>query len=227
MYKSLFILFFCFHTFYSVNAQQIEAFSGVNYAKFFGDASNEYPYFKKYNKLEQGLTVGIAIDSVKVDWLRWRFEIVYNQYSGGFYQRTSGHGGDFETQAEIKKATLGLVFYPIQFNVFKRVRMNVGFSYSFLVSESFSGYTYSQIYLPYPPPPATYTNIEDKYSRLSDDRIVGIQTSIAYPILLNENWVIRPQCSFNVGIDREFRYLVNAYSLRYFIGVGLSRNLRK
>lgn len=232
MYKSLFSLFFCFFTWFSINAQQIEAFSGVNYSKFYKGSNNEPGNTLIYDKLEPGITFGLAIDSIKMDWMYFRFDLVFNQYSGGFYYNTSGHGGESYVNGKFEKSTLALVVYPLQFNILKRIRFNLGLSFSYLLDENFSGKHHSLTYSltpPPPPPPAPVDyNLEDKYSSYSNRFGFGVQPSISYPIHISDNWIIRPLYSLYIGVSKEFRYSPSVTSnCRHFIGIGVLRNLRK
>lgn len=229
MYKSLFIIIFCCHTWFSVYAQQIEALWGVNHSRLFRNGGNSEGYSLKYDSGSTDFTAGLAVDSIMLDWLAFRIDIAYNQYSGGYDYNAGGQGGDQYYDLHFKKSTLSLVFYPIQFYVYKRVRINLGLSYAFLIQESFHGNYFQSVYssTPPPPPPTSY-EMNEKYNRVSERKTFGVQLGIAYPIPIGENWIIRPQFNLYIGLNNELDVAPTRNSVfRNFVGVGVSRNLRK
>lgn len=229
MYKSLFILFFSCQTCFSVNAQQIEAFSGVNHSRLFRNGGSNDGYSLKYDNASTDFTAGLAVDSIMLDWLAFRIDIAYNQYSGGYDYNAGGHGGDQYYDLHFKKSTLSFVFYPIQFDIYKRVRINLGLSYAFLIQESFHGNYFQSVYssTPPPPPPTSY-EMNEKYNRVSEKTTFGVQLGIAYPISIGETWIIRPQYNLYIGLNDELDVAPTRNSVfRNFVGIGVSRNLRK
>ncbi|NJK87216.1 MAG: hypothetical protein HC906_15785 [Bacteroidales bacterium] len=89
--------------------------------------------------LKNGCTFRIGIENVKVDWLTMRFILSYDKYSGKLHANHSGLGGGSTTTALFDKSVLSLGIFPINFQLIKKIDINIGFELAGLFSESFSG----------------------------------------------------------------------------------------
>jgi len=205
-----------------VFGQNIELFGGLNTNNFHDYKENEGHYQSSYHS-GSGYSFGLAIDSLKVDWMTLRLTLKFDKYSGDLTASDGGLAGSSTTTAEINKSLISLGVFPLNFRIFKRIDLNIGFEISKLISESYKG---SSNGWNMGEPNWSY-DLQEKYNKYSSSINFGLSTRLAYNLQINESIIISPQYTFYFGLSNEFIEFPEATkSIRHFIGIGIKKKLK-
>jgi hypothetical protein len=219
--KIILVLLIIFNI-HNLFGQNLEIFGGANKNVFHHKTLNN-DYSTKYNS-DKGFSVGIGIEhkSNKIDWYSIRFTLQFERYSGSFETSEGGLGSKNTTIAEIDKSVISFGFFPLNFNLFKRIDLGFGFLASGLIHESYNGtlsvWTMFQPTIDY--------DLKDVYDRYSSKFYFGLQGRIAYKIKLSESIFIMPQYLYYYGLAKEFVELPkDTKSIRHYLCVGIMKKL--
>lgn len=190
-----FFLFIISITAFSVAAQQIEIFGGINSNHFFDNISDNTEYSSNYES-GKGYSVGFSFDNPNMNGYASRITLSYNKISGKVStMNTAGFGGGSQTSAEIEKQSIHLAVYPFTFIV-QKIYFSFGLQANFLMSNStqgFYGNLNSNELIP----------IEDNQD-FHKDLGYGVAMRTHYNIMLNNGLSIIPQYNLYYGIGEEY-----------------------
>jgi hypothetical protein len=205
----------------SLYSQSIEIVGGLISNKFY-DFNHDDPHFSSSYSHGFGYSALIGIDDVKLEWLKLRFTLSYDKYSGGLEAGYSGLGGGNSTIADIDKSLISLGIFPLSFKIIKRIDLNFGFEFSGLISESFKGESSGWSYLQ---PDWSY-DLNEKYTRYSALTYFGLRGKIGYDFNISDTFSISPQYSYYFGLSNEFdEFPEVAKSIRHYFCIGIKMKL--
>jgi hypothetical protein len=218
--KTIIILLISFFSL-TLYSQSIEIFGGPNKNIFHDYSDGEGHFMSSYNPA-LGYNIGIGIDDIKIDWLKLRFTLCFDNYGGELEASDGGLGGGYTTNAEIDKSVLSLGLFPLNLKIIKRLDLNFGFEFSMLINETYTGTKSGWLM----GEPGWSYNIEDEYDRYSALTNFGLKARIAYDINLAKSIIISPQYSFYYGLSNEFdEFPEQTVSMRHYIGIGIEKKL--
>jgi hypothetical protein len=206
----------------ALSGQKLEAYAGLNLNQFYDYNNNGGNYIASFDS-GLGPVIGIGIDSVRVDLLKFRFTIQYDRVAGKLDAYEGGHMYSHQTVAEIKKSMLSLGIFPLSFKVIKKIDLNFGVQLSLLLSESVNGTDsgWSQENGSYE------YDLQDVYDRYSSIFSFGLTGRIAYDFKLPNSYYISPQYSFYYGLTNEFvDFPEETKSIRHYFCIGVEKRLK-
>ncbi len=221
MKKIIISAFICFST-AIMFGQHLELFGAMNWNNFH-DYNNERYQISEY-KPGNGYSFAISIDDIAFKEAALRFTFRLDNYSGEIYTRSGGLAGFNITKASVEKYSLGFEVFPLNFKILKALRINIGGSFNFLISEKLSGYKQSW----FPSSPSDPVLLDGNTVELSNNFTFGIISRIAYNIKIAEKWYISPQYQFFFGLSNEFiKIQAKTKSMRHYLGLGIIKDLNK
>lgn len=202
--------------------QKLEAYAGLNLNTFHNPANNGGNYYFNFEPA-LGPTLGIGIDSIKLDMLKFRFTLQYDMYGGELEAYEGGHFYSHKTVAEINKSILSMGIFPLCFRILKRIDLNFGVELSLLLAESFEG---TKSGYSFPGPDYEY-DLQDIYDQYSKQFFCGLTGRIAYDFKLPNSYFISPQYSFYYGLTNEFtEFPEETKSIRHYFCIGIEKRLK-
>lgn len=216
------ILYNSFFSFTDVMGQNLEFSGGINYNRFFStEKDGGHLRTKHYD--DYGYSIGIGIEDIKLDSLLFRFTLKLDNYKGKFHLINGGLGGESTTDAFVDKYTISLGIYPLNFKIFKNLKISFGGELNYLIKESETGYKSSWQM----GQPDTYILLKDGTIEKNNKFNFGLICRIGYNIQLKNNWFIVPQYVFYRGLTEEFKDIeVQTKSLRHYFEIGIIRHLK-
>lgn len=207
---------------FSAIGQNIELYGGQNTNHFHDYGQNVGHFQSSYNP-GYGYSFGLAVDSIKADWMTLRFTLKFDKYSGSLTASDGGLGGGYTTEAEIEKSLISFGVFPFNFQIIKRIDFNLGFEISKLISESYkgtsSGWVMGQ--------PNWHYDLQERYSKYGSSISFGLSSRLAYNLQIGECITIYPQYSFYFGLSKEFiEFPESTKSVRHFIGIGIKKRVK-
>lgn len=202
--------------------QKLEVYAGLNLNQFHDYNNNDGNFTASFDS-GLGPVIGIGIDSVRVNLLKFRFTLQYEMYTGELTAYEGGHMYYHNTTAEIKKSMLSLDIFPLSFRIIKRIDLNFGVQLSLLLSESINGTDsgWSQQNGSYE------YDLQDVYDRYSSMFSFGLTGRIAYDFKLPNSFYISPQYSFYYGLTNEFvDFPEETKSMRHYFCIGVEKRLK-
>ncbi len=112
--KNLILILICLSSL-KLFSQSIEVVGGLNKNVFFDYWDGEARFNSSYTS-ELGFVGRIGLD-IKLDWLKTRFTLSFDKYSGKLIASDGGQAGSHTTIADIDKSIISFGFFPINFNV--------------------------------------------------------------------------------------------------------------
>jgi hypothetical protein len=195
---------------------------------FFAGASiNRFHYLSRDNisgshTSNVGFTIGSEIDSIKFDWLYVAFRLQFENYQGALRASIGSPGGGQSIQARVNKSLLSVSAFPI--NVGKRhLKLKVGFMYSRLLYETFSG---TMNYWQMGKPPESFS-LNEKYERFNARSYFGINSKLSYEVILSKGFSLIPEVSYYKGISNEFSQFPYTRSSRFYFSIGIGKQVNK
>lgn len=215
--KSILITLLIIYIFSSpLIAQKLEIFSGLLHNNDVS-LSKHSLNFSSYYEGNIGQTIGIALDSVMQDKLRWRFTLQFDTYNGNLIIDDGGLGGYESIEAHSKKSNLALGLYPFSFEIKNKLHINAGALVSYVVHEKLTGKHVKTIM-----GQSTTINLEDAIQNYRKKLLVAAQLRLAYDIKISKTLVLLPQYLFHLGLNGEFKSLLNAVTFaRHYFCVGV------
>jgi hypothetical protein len=220
--KKLVLFIIAFLICESLFSQNIELIGGLNNNNFYYSNKDDHYITSNYSP-GYGYTIKIGIDDIKLEWLRLRFTLGYDNYNGKLEEDYYGLSASYLTIAEIEKSIISLGIFPINFKIKNKLDINLGFEISRLVYEKFegtrSGWALSEAYFNY--------DLKEKYDKFSSSKYTGLIARVAYDLNLTKNIIISPQYSFYYGISNEFvEVFTGTKSMRHMICIGIEKKLK-
>jgi hypothetical protein len=203
-------------------SQNIEVYGGLDKNTFFDFKQNNGHFYSSYNS-GLGYAFGIGIDNLKMDWLTFRFTLNYDKYGGKIKASDGGLAGGYTTIAEIDKSILSLGIFPVNFRLFDRLDLNLGFEVAGLINENFKGTTSGWLM----GEPDWSFELNDKYERFSAKTYFGLRGRIAYDVNLSDRLSVSPQYSYYFGLSPEFAEFPDATkSMKHYFCIGIKRKIK-
>ncbi|MEX2379794.1 MAG: hypothetical protein WD530_03565 [Vicingaceae bacterium] len=200
----------------SLFAQNLEVIAGLNQNQFFDDNRDEGHYNSSYQS-DRGFAVRIGIEDIKVDWLKLRFTMGFEQYGGEIDVSDGGQAGDYQTTAEIDKSVLSLGLFPLNFKIWERIDLNFGLGFSALLNESYRGTRSGSIW----GGNSWRENLEERYDNYSNNTHWGLLGRLAYDFEIDDRYSISPQYSYYLGLSDEFsEFPEDTKSMRHYFSLG-------
>ncbi|MBP6456570.1 MAG: hypothetical protein KA275_07565 [Chitinophagaceae bacterium] len=207
-----------------IQAQKIEISSGINRNQFFSFQKSEG--HQRHNFTSNfGYSIGASFYNYTIDSMQHRVSIRLDNYKGKFYSTSGALGGSSSTEAEVEKTTIGIAYYPIIFNVVKKLQLNLGGEFSTLINSKTIGYkTYSGL---------VYINnksqiIENDSFKINSKNYWAINCLFVYDIKINKYWILTPQLNLHLGVTNDFKNVeANIKSFRQSALIGIVRNLNQ
>jgi hypothetical protein len=202
--------------------QKLEMFGGANNNMFHNYHNNEGHFMSSYNS-DFGFTAGFGLDSIRIDWLTFRFTLQFDKYAGKLEASDGGLGSGFTTIAKVDKSVISLGIFPINFRILKRIDLNFGLIISRLIDESFNGTSSGWIMNQ----PNWSYNLQDKYNQYSSATYFGFQGRIAYDFKLSKLIWISPQYIYYFGLSNEFvEFPEDTKSMRHYFCIGIKKKFK-
>ena len=174
------------------------------------------PYNGSNYSFDPGYFVGIGIDDVGIDDLPLRLTVGIEFYSGSAQARSGGLGGGQSTTVETNKALASLGILANKLTLYKRLSIEPGFLFSYLLHEKFSGSTTTSA-----GNAPTTEDLNDKTDTFNSSLYLGIQTRLVYDFKRTKTKNIALFYSFYLGLTNEFKMFPKATkSMRHQIGIG-------
>jgi hypothetical protein len=202
--------------------QNIEIFGGVNYNIF----HEYYNYGGTYNSSfvsKLGYSAGFGIDDVKLDPISMRFTLQFDKYGGDMKASEDVSYMGYTTEASIDKWIITLGIFPLNFRLFHKIDLNVGFEISRLIDDTFkgsiSGWLNGQSDWSH-----DLHEIYDHYSSLMH---LGLKGRIAYDFNLSKSLIITPQYLYYFGFSNELQGIpYKTKSMRHYFCIGIKKKIK-
>jgi hypothetical protein len=216
--KISFLIVAFFYAF-TIDAQSFGISGGV-LANSFYDFARDKGHFSTSNEVGGGYIFSLYLNEVQVKNRSLMFHLRYEKYNGKSFVSDGGLGGGYGSRVLANKQKMGLVFYPVNFELHKRIEINFGINVNFLIASQSTARRSSWRYNM----ETTYTTIEGK---IDASLGLGPQMRIAFKFPLGQNWAVVPQVQLYWGLLDEFQEVFshNVMSIRQYVEVGLQRNL--
>lgn len=221
MYKKT--LFFVFYLTFSGNlshAQKIEVSGGVHQKKIINKSLiGDSKYSKSQFSPGNGFGLYVALDSLRYEFMVYRFTLGFEQYQVGFNNTFSELGDSYLENGDVVVSRLILGIYPGNFSI-QKLDINLGVELGFLVGEKTTGtsasWTVDQ-------PSWEIKDLEDIYGG-SANLTAALKLRLAYDIYVAKNLAISPIFSTSyVFVDGFKEYSMRSFKM--FVGVGVERTL--
>jgi hypothetical protein len=121
-----------------LTAQRIDIYGGYM-RNTFNDRKKDVGHYNADYKSGPGFVLGMGLDSVVLDEVRFRFFIQLEQYQGGAMEESGSLGGQNKTDARIRRTNLAFAICPLNFTADKILDISVGMMGSVLLAEQVSG----------------------------------------------------------------------------------------
>jgi hypothetical protein len=207
----------------SISAQKVEVSAGINqnqYTQGFWYDENPYSY-SEFNS-GNGYGVYVAIDSLRYEFMVYRFTLGFEQYNGGFNITNGSKVGSANYLGEVTTSKIMLGIYPGNFRIHK-LDLNVGVVFGFLVGENTIGTSTTLFVNPPNSEPQELNTVPGGMQKTTAD----LKLRVAYDIYITENLAISPMLSASYGLIRDFTTQPYVKSFRLFLGIGIERTLAK
>ncbi len=203
-----------------LQGQSIGFSGGILANSFYDFARDESPHFSTSNEVGGGYVFSLYLNDVKIEHMSLMFHLRYEKYNGKSFSSDGGLGGGNGSRVLADKQKIGLVIYPLNFELHKRIEINFGVNINFLVGTQSTARKSSWRYNM----ETTYTPIEGKIDASFG---LGPHMRIALKFPLGQNWSIVPQVQLHWGWLDEFQNLFNhrVGSIRQYVEVGVQRKL--
>ena len=181
-----------------LHGQIIQFQAGPNLNNFFDYTKGDRTISSEYT-LKWGYHVGIGIEQLKLGKFNFNLLLSYDQYHGDIFSSYSSLGSSSSTTANLKRQMISLATYPLNFHLKKKVKIQVGPEFSFIINNQLEGSRYFRSILP----ESSTTELGDSEG-LGNDIRFAINLGISYDIPINENISILPKYNFNFGLTKEY-----------------------
>ncbi|MEI8048659.1 MAG: hypothetical protein WCI92_14860 [Bacteroidota bacterium] len=198
MKKIIIYILFCFFI-SGISGQNIELSGGMNRNNYFDWQKEEGHFIAEYTP-GNGYCAELSLSDFKFDSLTIKISLLVDNYKGSFYTQDGGLAGAYKTVAEVEKTTLGIGLYPLNFYIFKKIKLSLGGELSYKISDRTNGYKSGWVmYVG-----STYMTIENDSVHINKDFVWGVSGKLSYDFRINQDWFIAPQYKFYLGMSDEF-----------------------
>ena len=169
-----------------------------------------YNFFASFNDVNFG--------TEDIDVLKFRFTLGINTSSVEAFQRTGGQAGGTFTNVTTEKTVLTLGVYPLEFQLFKYIDVNIGFKYLRGISRHAIGSS------------SNFGAAGNAVTEFDGDIIsqnqFGPTVRIAYKIKISEQMYLIPQYHYYIALSKEFNYAVmTRFVQNHFIAIGVEQKI--
>ena len=170
-----------------------------------------------------GYSFGLGISDLRIDTLRMNmaFYLHFDNISGaGYFENLNHYSGQTMTAA-VKKSTLSIGIYPLNFSFFKRrLSFSLGGTVGFKIWSQTLGRESSWS----SPPTGPWTTKVVDFSDADPNWLItfGIASGLSYNFNLGERWTLAPKYRFCLGLGLDFSRFK---SMRHEFGVVLRRKI--
>lgn len=216
-YSALFLFFTS-----DLLGQKIEIFGAGNRNSFYDYPKYGTHFNGEYNS-DYGYSFGISLDGIAIDSFPLKFTLGLNNYRGKIRISNGGLGGGSTTNAEINKYCIGLGIFPVNCKlIFKKMQLNIGGEFSFLMDETTTGYKYFWIM-----GNNSVIKLGNGSLQINKKIYFGIISRIAYEVNIKKDWFIIPNYFFYLGMTDEFQNIeAKTKSFRHYIGLGIKKTIK-
>ena len=205
-----------------VFGQRLELYGGINKNVFHDKKDVNSHYLSTYDP-GVGFSAGMGIDSILVDGWSIRFTLHFDQFKGDLYASNGALGGGYYTTASVEKSTLSIGFFPLNFRIFQRMDLNLGFLASVLLNESIHGTSGEWIL----GQPGWNQDFDEGDIDFSAKTYIGLQGRVTYDIHLSRLISITPQYLYYFGLTKEFVvFPEQTKSMRHYFCIGITKLLK-
>jgi hypothetical protein len=222
MMKKFFSITLFLFVFSSLTSQNLEFFGGINRNRYVDFEREELHRSSEFFP-EYGYSLGISVSGIETNILPVKFSLVFDQYNGGFKVQTGGLGSSSSTEAEVKKSTLGLAFYPVNLTFWKHFQLGFGGLLSFRIAEKASGEKHFESMGTIP----ETISLDDYPESIRRNVVFGLSGSLGYDIVIHEKWFVSPQLKMYLGLSQEFRHIeMGIHSFRPEFDIAVIRRIK-
>jgi hypothetical protein len=222
MMKKFFSITLLLFVFSSLTSQNLEFFGGMNRNRYY-DLEKEDPHRRSEYFPDYGYSLGICVSGIETNILPVKFSLVFDHFNGGFNIRTGGLGSSSSTEAEVKKSTLGLAFYPVNLTFWKHLQFSLGGLLSFRIAEKTSGEKHSWTMGSAP----VTISLDDYPENIHRSIVFGLSGSLSYDIAIHEKWFVSPQLKMYLGLSKEFWHIeMGIHSFRPEFDIAVIRRIK-
>ena len=206
-----------------VFAQRLGYFGGVNRNSFYDFKNDDkFAYYNAEYTPGTGFDLGFSIENFQIDSIPMRFTVSISNYKGtvsvedGYL--SGGSTSDFTSNKYIGNAGI----YPVNIELEKNFRFNLGAQVSYLIAQSIVG-----DHLVYRANEALEKiKMDSDFLNTRRNVYFGISARLAYDIELANDWIISPQYNLYFGLTNEFKNIESkTNSIRHHFGIALTKIL--
>lgn len=203
-------------------SQSIEINAGFNKNNFFDLQQDNDHYISSY-KSDYGYAIRIAIEDIKIEWMKLRLTLGFDKYIGGFNASDGGLAGSYSTNGKVDKSVISLGVFPLNFKILERIDLNFGVEFSRLLNDKVMGTNSGSIMNK----PYWNDDLNEKYDRFSSNKYSGLRGRIAYDFKLSDKVSISPQYSYYYGLSKEFlEFPETTQSMRHYFAIGIQKRIK-
>jgi len=204
-------------TFYSSYSQTWERGTSLNLNQFYV-VDKERLVYEFENKF--GFDREIGLSNVIWNEVNWKFLLGVSSYSGSAKTIVAAQSYSIKLDSDVRKYIVYFGLYPCNYEIKKKVIVNIGAEFSFLLYQKMNG-VYRTFHLRHG---EKIYDLKREDERFRKKLVTNGALQIGYKIKLNSNLHIIPTYSFRIGIQPEFNRLsTNIYSMRHGLGVRISK----
>ncbi len=221
MKKIIVYLVFCF-IISNISGQNIELSGGMNRNQYFDRQKDEGHFMAEYAP-GNGYSIGLSFSDLKIDSLAIRISLIIENNKGKFYLQSGGQGGTIRTEAEVEKTTVGIGLYPLNFDIFKKIKFSFGGEFSIKINDNTRGYKSTWM----SNGSSTYKTIENDSVQINNNFIWGISGQVSYDFRINQDWTIAPHYKLYLGMSDEFKNTeTKIRSIRQNYEIGIIKRIK-
>lgn len=213
------IIFQCYS--FSISAQKFQFSSGVNLNNFFELQYDDRPYNASDYSSKYGGYFALGFEYMMYDTFPVYLTISYEYLGGKANVRSGGLGGGTAVNVETNKSVVSLGITPFKQKIYKQLNLKIGFVFSVLLKESFSGTkTVAAGNIP------INMNLKEVSNSFNSKYYFGIQGAISYDISINNNLILVPHYNYYIGFSDEFKdFPRRTKAMRHSLGIGIMMDL--
>jgi hypothetical protein len=220
--KNLLSILLFFTILASSNAQSLGFSGGVLRNNFFNLSPGVNHDFFEFSPA-YGNTFAVSLDYIKVLNIPMRIGFHLENYSGSLRIQDYEPNGLFEIEASVEKQSIGIVLFPINFEIFNYLNLNFGIQASYLVKSKTTGRRIS--WNTTNGTQFTYFGVDAaEINTKFNTAFVG---RVGWDLDISKEWTIVPQYKFNLGLSNDFKgiYGYNIKSMQHMLLLEIVRKL--
>ena len=209
--------------FNSIFAQRIGYFGGLNRNHFYDFKNDDkLAYYEANYTTGTGFEFGVSIENVKIDSIPMRFTVSISNYKGTVSVEDGYLLGGSTSNFTSNKYVVNAGIYPVNVELEKNIRFNLGGQFSYLLAQSIVGehvkYRANE--------GQERIKMDSDFFDTRRNLYFGISARLSYDIELQNDWILAPQYNFYLGLTTEFKNIESkTNSMRHLIGIGFTKIL--